>query len=145
MNLELPRVGESQLEEGFRLRPFTAVFVLLFALAVAGGLVATFVFADTAEERRLDGLLSFSAAVLCGLVLAAVVRREERAPFPLLARKILWSLLLIGYFCGAFFVLWLVASPLLLKLQALRLALGLAPLSPIAFYSWRLLRREKKG
>jgi hypothetical protein len=103
------------------------------------------VFADTADEKQLNAFLSFSAAVLAGLVLAGIVRREERAPFPLFARKALWSLLLIGYFAGVFLVMFLVTSPLAPKMQALRLAIGLVPLAPIPVYSWRLLRHEKRG
>ena len=145
MNLELPRVGENRIEEGFRLRPFTAVFVMVLALAVVGGLLATFVFADTADEKSLHALLSFSAVVLVGLILAGVVRREEREPFPLFARKALWWLLLIGYFVGVFFVMRLAVSPFVPRLQALRLAVGIVPLAPIPVYAWRLLRREKRA
>ncbi|MDP3069865.1 MAG: hypothetical protein Q8N18_06225 [Opitutaceae bacterium] len=133
------------MEEGFRLRPFTAVFVLAFAAAVVGGLIATFVFADTAFERWNYGLLWFSAAVLLGVVLAAVVRREERESFPLLARRALWAVLLLGYFIGIFLVLRLINSPLVPRLEAFRLAVGLGVIVQVPFYSWRLLRYERES
>jgi hypothetical protein len=139
------RVGESRMETGFRLQPFTGLVVLAFASAVVGGLIATFVFADTAFERWNYGLLSFSAAVLLGVILAAVVRREEREPFPLLARRVLWAVLLFGYFVGMFLVLRLIASPLVPRLEAFRLVVGLGVIVQMPYYSWKLLRYEREN
>lgn len=138
------RLGESRMEAGFRLRPFTGLFVLALAAAVAGGLIATFVFSDTAFDRLNYGLLWFSVAVILGVILAAVVRREEREPFPLLARRTLWAVLLLGYFVGLFFVLQLISSPLVPRFEAFRLAVGLAAIVQLPFYSWRLLRSERE-
>ncbi len=138
------RIGESRIETGFRLQPFTGLSVFAFAAAVVGGLIAVFVFADNAFERGNYGLLSFSAAVLLGVILAAVVRREEREPFPLLARKILWASLLLGYFVGVFLVLRLISSPLVPRLEAFRLAVGLAAIVQLPYYSWKLLRYERE-
>jgi len=141
MNLELPRIGESRMEEGIRLRPFTAVFVLVLALAIAGGLVATFVFADTADERWLYGLISLTAAVLSALSLAAVIRREERAPFPLFARRALWLscvLFVVGAF--AFTVI-----ALFVPMPGFRPGVSLYVMAPAAVVAWRLLRNEKRG
>ncbi len=139
MNLELRRVGESRLKEGFRLRPFTALGIFLLATVFIGGLLAVFVFADTKEERWVRSLISVGAVGAAGTAFAAIVRREERSPFPLLARKALWFfvlLLAIGAFASTIYSFFV-------PIPGFRPGVALAVLAPGAVVAWRLLRDEK--
>ena len=139
MEPELPRIGESQMEEGWRLRPFTAAAIMLLAITVVAGLVATFVYASTPNDRWTYGIVSFAADVLAILVMAAVVRREERAPFPLVARKALWLSVVLLAFGAAALCVYAFDAPL----PGFHPGVSLAVIAPGALIAWKLFRSKK--
>ena len=129
------------MEEGFRLRPFTAFAVFAFAAVVVGGLVMTFVFADGKEERWLSALISLGVDVAAGVTCFAVVQKEERAPFPLFARKALWLSFITFFTCAFSFSIYAFIAPV----HGFHPGISLSVLAPGAVISWRLLRCEKRG
>jgi FtsH-binding integral membrane protein len=134
----------AKLEEEARAHPLTFVLTLVFTSVGGLGLIYIFAFSDTAKERWQHFYLVLSAAALVGTSLAFAKRREDRNPFSIRTRRVIWGLVLASYLGALALILRFGASPFARFTDTLRLLCYLGSLSPLAFVAWKLFRTNVK-
>jgi hypothetical protein len=138
MDRERPQ-RDARTAEEIELRPLTFVLTIVFSLVSAFGLIYTFAFSDTADERWAHFYIVFSLAAVLGTSLAFSKRREDRSPLTLATRRKIWGGILLCYALAFAVILKLGASPFTHFIDTVRLLCYLGSTTPLAYAAWRLI------
>src|ERR1043165_3433525 len=84
-------------EDHLRLRPFTLLAVIPVILVFVAVLTYACVFGDSPREIIIRAAVASGVAVPVVVLFARVVKQEEKRPFSLATRRVVWRIMLCGY------------------------------------------------
>jgi hypothetical protein len=140
--LEADARGNERLRNALRLRPYTCISGVVASMAIVGGLVYTFVYADNYEDRIHHGWESALGIILLWAVFFLFYFLENNRPLPIAARRLAWLGILILY--GSGIVLCAFASADSSIGSGLYLALRLGVILPVALLAWQFIRKKNE-